>query len=334
MLLRRAFNIGVNERDAPRPCHGPCRARPPRLAHAAKAATSSVRRYPKELLDSLSATAPADSGLLELDYARAAGPLSAAWLGHATVLLRVGGRWVLTDPVMSHRIGVRMGPVTVGLSRLLPPFDLATLPPIDLILLSHAHFDHLDRPTLKRLASPATRVITAANTRRLIPRGFGDVREIAWDRTLDADGLEIAALRPAHWGARTAWDRHRGFNSYVLSAGGASPRRVLFAGDTARTDAFAAIPRTGNAGTGGTDLTIFGIGAYDPWVHAHATPEQVWAMHQDAGGRHLLPMHHSTFRLSDEPTAEPLARLRAAAGRLGHRIVGAGLGEVWNDPGE
>ncbi|CAG0955750.1 hypothetical protein PHYC_00454 [Phycisphaerales bacterium] len=265
---------------------------------------------------------------LVLEHAGTQGPLAAAWLGHATVLLRIGDQWVLTDPVFSHRIGIRLGPLTMGVGRLLPPFDIGSLPPLDLILISHAHFDHLDKPTLKRLVSPATRVVTAENTRRLIPRGFGDVKELAWDDTVEIGPLALRAFRPAHWGARTAWDKHRGFNSYILeSKNGDAPKRVLFAGDTAFSHAFGDV-----GGDKGVDLSVFGIGAYNPWVHAHATPEEVWQMHEMARGRYLLPMHHSTFRLSDEPIGEPLQRLLEAAGSHAPRIVGRELGSVWIHP--
>ena len=237
--------------------------------------------------------------------------LAAAWLGHATVLVRIGGMWVLTDPVFSARIGVPLGPLTLGLSRLQPPPDLATLPPIDLVLLSHAHFDHLDKPSLKRLVSPNTTVIAAAKTGRLVPRGFGAVHELPWDGEMSVGPLRVRAIRPRHWGARLSLDTHRGFNAYVIDS---EERRVLFAGDTARTDVFGTLARERK----GIDLSIFGIGAYDPWVHHHATPEEAWMMHTESGGRFLMPMHHSTFKLSDEPRDEPLKRLLAAAGE-GHR---------------
>lgn len=306
------------------------RTAPPQgLRKAATLTRSGVRRYPGELMDSINRRDPSHSPLV-LEHAAARGPLAAAWLGHATVLLRIGDQWVLTDPVFSHRIGIRLGPLTMGVGRLLPPFDLSSLPPIDLILISHAHFDHLDKPTLKKLVSPRTRVVTAENTGRLIPRGFGDVQELGWDDTVEVGPLALRAFRPAHWGARTAWDKHRGFNSYIIESGnGDGPKRVLFAGDTAFSPAFREV-----GGEKGVDLSVFGIGAYDPWVHAHATPEEVWEMHEMVKGRFLLPMHHSTFRLSDEPLGEPLKRLVAAAGHHAPRIVGRELGAVWSHPEE
>lgn len=288
------------------------------LRRAATITRSGARRYHREFVHALRGTGPA-AETMGLNYASAAGPLSAVWLGHATVLMKVGEAWVLTDPVLSHRIGVRIGPLTLGVPRLTPAIDPGSLPPIDVILLSHAHFDHLDKPTLRRLASSRTSVVTAMGTSDLIPKGFGSVHELPWDTAVTVAGLEVRAIRPEHWGARTALDRTRGFNAYLVRS---DAGRVLFTGDTARTDAFSRV--------NGADLTIFGIGAYNPWVHAHATPEQAWAMHAAAGGRFFLPMHHSTFKLSDEPLGEPMQRLIAAAGPMAHSVIGRNLAGFWN----
>jgi L-ascorbate metabolism protein UlaG (beta-lactamase superfamily) len=286
-----------------------------------EAARSSARRYPKHLArtfaggreDVLVLPPPV---LDELAQAR----LGAVWLGHATVLLRMGGMWVLTDPVFSSKVGVKVGPVTFGVPRHTPAVDPRAIPRPDLVLLSHAHFDHLDKPSLRALVDRRTRVLTAEHTKMLVPRGFGSVQEVRWGEGVQIGDVVVRAIRPNHWGARAIWDKHRGFNSYLMERAGAS-QRVLFAGDTAATDAF--------AGVGPVELSIFGIGAYDPWVHAHANPEQVWEMHGQAGGEYLLPMHHSTFELSDEPSHEPLERLLRAAGERAAFVVGRGLGEAW-----
>jgi L-ascorbate metabolism protein UlaG (beta-lactamase superfamily) len=229
--------------------------------------------------------------------------------------------------------------MTVGIARFAPaPVTPEQLPRIDAVLLSHAHFDHLDKPSLERLArGPAAgaTVIAARRTRSLIPSGFARVVELGWNDTLSTGGLEIAALRPRHWGARVAVDRRRGFNSYVIqtaSGPSAEPRRVLFAGDTADTDAFDHL-----SAQGGVDLAIFGIGAYAPWEEDHATPEQVWRMFtrlnagraRRDGPSRLLPMHHSTFPLGQEPPAEPLARLLAAASGEAPRVVARAPGDLW-----
>lgn len=253
-----------------------------------------------------------------------ASPLAAAWLGHATVLLRLGNQWILTDPVFSARIGIPVGPLTIGLGRELPTVDVHSLPRPDVVLLSHAHFDHLDKPSLRRLAHPDTRVITAAGTGRLVPRGFGQVDELAWGRELGAGSLTLRAIQPRHWGARMTVDSFRGYNSYVLDS---LDKRVLFAGDTALTDCFRPLAEEPKR----TDLAIFGIGAYDPWIHNHASPEQAWAMFVESGARRLMPMHHSTFKLSDEPRHEPIARLFAAAGTTQDVIVGHELATLWSE---
>lgn len=302
-----------------------------KLRLATKAARSGMRRYPRSLWESFGPERRAQEaqGISPLCQF-GSGSISAMWIGHATVLLSMratDGRLyrVLTDPVFSERIGVTLGQRTFGLRRLSSPaINEAELPEIDLVLLSHAHFDHLDRPTLRRLAMGPARsatVITAARTSRLVPPGFRSVIELPWSRSLSIGPLKIDALRPSHWGARTAVDRRRGFNSYVLELCG---RRVLFAGDTAATDAF---ERLGNV-----DLSIFGVGAYEPWEHAHATPEQVWSMFRHLRGDtgRLLPMHHSTFDLGEERPGEPLARLEAAAGSGWHSVVCRELGGCFN----
>ncbi len=245
--------------------------------------------------------------------------LSAVWIGHATVLLRVGGKTILTDPVMSLRVGIGLGLATAGPLRLVrPALSIRELPPIDLILLSHAHFDHLDRPTLSRLPR-RTPVITAKHTTDLVgDLKFASVRELAWGESADVGGLKITATPVKHWGARTFLDAHRGYNAYVIES---ANHRVLYGGDTAYHDGFRDV--------GAVDLAILGIGAYDPYVAAHATPEQAWAMAQHVQARHLMPIHHSTFKLSYEPVDEPLKRLIAAAGAESHRLVGTHIGQEW-----
>lgn len=278
-------------------------------------ARSASRRYPRELWRSLTAAPawmaahPQSRTAIEQLLASRFG---AAWLGHATTLLRMEEDLILTDPVLSDRIGPRIAGRSFGLGRLRPaPLGPSDIPAPNILLLSHAHFDHLDRPTLRELASPHTTVITAAGTRGLVPRGFKEIHELPWGESISIGGVCISALKPAHWGARTAVDRARGYNSYLIQSRGGREKRVLFGGDTAATNAFNGLR---------VDLAIMGIGGYKPWEHAHATPEQVWSMVERMRADRLLPMHHSTFPLSEEPVQEPLERLLGAAGTSAGRV--------------
>jgi len=251
--------------------------------------------------------------------------LSAVWIGHATVLMRLAGMTILTDPVFSNRIGLGLGLMTGGPRRLVAPaLSVHDLPPIDLLLISHAHFDHLDRPTLARLPK-RTPVITAHHTIDLIgDLGFESVTELRWGESKTVGELTITAQEVVHWGARTFYDLHRGFNAYLLEGAG---RRVLYGGDTAYHEGFKSIGKVGKV-----DLAAIGIGAYNPFIRAHANPEQAWAMGEMARAEHVLPMHHSTFRLSHEPDREPLERLLTAAGNHVDRVMIREIGGMWVCP--
>lgn len=239
-------------------------------------------------------------------------------MGHASVLCRIASVNFAVDPVLSSRIGPRVMRRTVGPERLAPaPIDARDLRGLDAVLITHAHFDHLDRPTLRALADGRTRVLTAPGCTDLIPPGYASVSAIGSGETRDIAGLRVRGIEPKHWGARAVFDRHRGVSAFLVEGDG---RRVLFAGDTAMTDAF--------DGLGPLDVAVFGIGAYEPWEHMHATPEQVWAMFRASGARYLFPVHHSTFELSDEPPDEPMRRLRQAAGDGASMILETGIGEV------
>lgn len=245
--------------------------------------------------------------------------VAAVWIGHATVLLRIGGMTVLTDPVFSLRIGLGAGLFTLGpRRRMLAALSIRQLPDIDLILLSHAHFDHLDRPTLARLDRRIP-IITAPHTSDLIhDLGFRQIHELPWGGRCAVGDLAVSAIEVNHWGARTFVDRHRGYNGYLLQAGG---HRILYAGDTAYHERFQCLAPV--------DLMIVGIAAYDPYIAAHANPEQAWVMTRHAQARYVLPFHHGTFRLSHEPMEEPMERLLKAAGDNARQIAIRQTGGQW-----
>ena len=249
--------------------------------------------------------------------------LHAAWLGHSTVLLKIDGVTVVTDPVFSNRIGLNFGPLTVGMKRLVEPaLGPMEIPHPDLVLLSHAHMDHFDIPSLRGLESMRTRVVTASKTSDLLRVSrYGEVRELSWNESAQTGALQVRAFEVRHWGARMQRDTYRGYNGYVIE----TPRyRVVFGGDTAETDSFRGLRSARRV-----DLAIMPIGAYNPWIRAHCTPEQAVRMANDAGAEIVLPVHHQTFHLSQEPRMEPIERMAAAlAGapeRLGLHAIGQEL---------
>lgn len=247
--------------------------------------------------------------------------LYAAWLGHSTVLLKIDGYFILTDPILSERAGVDLRLCTVGIRRrVAPALSLDNLPTPDVILLSHAHMDHFDMPSLRRLASPRSAVVTAKNTSDLLrPRRYRKVTELAWGERARFGPIECRAFEVNHWGARFHSDSWRGYNGYVIEAG---RYRVLFGGDTAWTSKFRAL-----RGSRPFDLAIMPIGAYYPRVHNHCTPEQAWRMGNDACAERFLPVHHQTFRLGHEPPFEPIERFQVAAGSQSERIAVSRIGQ-------
>src|SRR5256885_11138142 len=249
-----------------------------------------------------------------------------AWLGHATVLINFFGIKILTDPALFPRVGIRLPGFTIGPKRLTAPaLQFHELPKIDLILLSHAHFDHLDLRTL-RCFDQNTRVITARATRDLLRRmRFRDITELGWGETRSlqtaADKIDVTAFAVNHWGARKRRDTYRGYNGYLLERNG---RRIIFGGDTAMADSFAELRRHGEV-----DIAIMSIGAYNPWIGSHCSPEQAVEMANAAGARFIMPVHHQTFRLSFEPLREPIERFEAALSKTPERIALREIGETF-----
>jgi len=252
--------------------------------------------------------------------------ITTSWLGHATVLINFFGITILTDPTLFPRVGIRVPGFTIGPRRLIAPalgFD--ELPKIDIILLSHAHFDHFDLQTLRRF-DKYTRVISATHTRDLLRwTRLRDITEIHWNEQksieTSAGKIDIFAFSVKHWGARKQRDTYRGYNGYLLERNG---RRILFAGDTALTNSFAKLRTRGRI-----DLAIMSIAAYNPWIRSHCTPEQAIEMANAAGAQFIMPVHHQTFRLSFEPLREPIERFEAALHKSPERIALRQIGETF-----
>jgi L-ascorbate metabolism protein UlaG (beta-lactamase superfamily) len=252
--------------------------------------------------------------------------ITASWLGHATVLINFFGITILTDPVLFPRVGIRLPGFTIGPKRLIAPaLEIDELPKIDIILLSHAHFDHFDLQTL-HCFDKDTSVISAPCTRDLLRwTRFRDVTELRWNerKTLGkaAGRIDIVAFPVKHWGARKQRDTYRGYNGYLLER---NSRRILFAGDTALTNSFAKLRERGRI-----DIAIMSIGAYNPWIRSHCTPEQAIDMANAAGAHFVMPVHHQTFRLSFEPFREPIERFENALRAQSERVALREIGETF-----
>jgi L-ascorbate metabolism protein UlaG (beta-lactamase superfamily) len=252
--------------------------------------------------------------------------ITVSWLGHATVLINFFGLRILTDPALGSRVGVSLGLGTAGPKRYIAPaLRFKDLPPIDVVLLSHAHMDHMDLPTLWRFGS-STAAVTARDTRDILASTrFKQLTELAWGekttfRTRKGE-IEIEAFEVKHWGKRWPSEKPRGYNGYILRREG---QAVLFGGDTADTPLFA-----GLRSRGPFELAVMPIGAYRPWIWNHCTPEQAFQMAAAAGAKFLVPIHHQTFRLSEEPFSEPIERLQEVLKHESERLALRRVGETF-----
>jgi len=261
--------------------------------------------------------------------------ITAAWIGHATVLINFFGTTIITDPVFSARVGLNLlGLTTLGPKRqFAPALNIDELPPIDVILLSHGHMDHLDIPTLEQFDGDIP-VVMAKNTTDILentPRK--EVVELDWGEKATVRGLEIEALQVQHFGWRFPWeeDRSRGFwngrsyNAYLISKNG---RHIVFGGDTAYHENFRQVGERNFT----VDLAIMPIGTYNPWLRNHANPEQAIEMSNQMNANAILPIHWNTFIMSDEPAVEPIERFKAALASQPERIALEAIGQTWMMP--
>ena len=250
------------------------------------------------------------------------GEMGLTWIGHSSFLIEFAGHGstqrILIDPVFANFLVVLK-------RRRLPGIGLRDLPSIDLVLISHAHMDHLSLPSLRgilrnnrRLGVPAPIVIVPKGVESLVRTlGFREVRTLTtWSQTTlgsqtTLDPLTITMTPARHWGARMFNDTDRGYGGYVLQSGAHS---IYHSGDSAYFPGFAAIGERLHP-----EIALLPIGAYfpDTFRSVHTSPEDALQAFHDLGSRILVPMHYGTFRLSLEPMNEPPKRLLAAAERAG-----------------
>jgi L-ascorbate metabolism protein UlaG (beta-lactamase superfamily) len=249
-----------------------------------------------------------------------AGSVRITWIGHATFLLQFAGHSVIVDPNWAgwH------GPVK---RQRHPGLRLEDVPVVDLVLVTHAHFDHLHKPSLRILQAREGIVVPSGSRKTVRRLGFPAVHELrVWD-SLTIDELEIVHTPSHHWGARFLHDTHRDYGGYLVRAGGKS---VFHCGDSAYFEGFKEIGRRHQI-----DVALMPIGAYEApsGRDVHMNPEEAVRAFVDLGAKVLIPMHYATFHLGNEPHDEPLERLLMEADRRGISeqvlIAEEGVGIEW-----
>ena len=237
------------------------------------------------------------------------------WIGHATLLVQMDHVTFLTDPTWADRAS----PVSfAGPPRFVPPgVAIEDLPPIDFVVVSHNHYDHLDLDTLEALAerSPATRFfVPLGNGELLRDAGIENVVELDWGQSEELRGVRVYCLPTQHWSKRGIGDDNEALWSAWAMVG--KERSFYFAGDTGFFDGFA---RIGEA-FGGFDLAAVPIGAYEPRAMmkaSHLDPEEAVRAALALRARKAVGMHYGTFDLTDEPLDEPPLRFLRAAEEQG-----------------
>ena len=281
------------------------------------------------------------------------GSTAITFIGHSSFLVQMGGKAILIDPVFATRL------ILLRRKRR-PGVRIPDLPPIDAVLLTHAHMDHLNLPSLRAICrsmrrrhlQPPVAIVPNGVEDLVRTIGFERVESLRWwqstqladpprasdcpratritdDRHTNPFPLTVTAVPARHWGARMFNDTHRGFGGYVLQC--SSAPSVYHSGDTAYFDGFAEIARRTHP-----DVALLPIGAYfpDSYRAVHTSPEEALRAFVDLGAEAMIPMHYNTFRLGREPMDEPLPRLLRAAERagLGAQVIALEEGSTWIAP--
>ena len=237
------------------------------------------------------------------------------WLGHASFLLHLAGKNVLIDPFLSD---YATGRPPLGPKRYTPPaLTVDELPPIDVLLVSHCHYDHLDAPTIEALPGKE-------NIQVVVPEGLGAffrsrgyecVSELPWHEARHFDGLKVTVVPAVHGSARTLWDRDQThWCGFLLEAQG---RSVYHSGDTAYGATFKEMGKR----YGPIDFGLLPIGAYEPrdlMADSHVNPEEAMQIALDLKVKTFVSMHWGTIVLTDEPQTEPVERFLKAGSRAGY----------------
>lgn len=229
------------------------------------------------------------------------------WIGHSTFLIQMSGLNIVTDPVWARRMAFQ--------KRLSPPgIELSDMPPVDVVLVSHSHYDHLHVTSLRRLRGAKKLIVPAGLRKKLLLKGFRQVEELNWWEETTYHGVKFTFVPAQHWARRNPWDTNNShWGGWVLE----SPHgpTFYFGGDSGYFRGFEEIGRRFDV-----DVAMLPIGAYDPeWFMSeeHMSPEEALQAFTDVGANYFVPMHYGAFKLADDTPKEALDRLEAERLRLG-----------------
>jgi L-ascorbate metabolism protein UlaG (beta-lactamase superfamily) len=239
-----------------------------------------------------------------------------AWIGHATFLIKLGNTTIITDPVFSKN----MGPLIFGPKRYVDPaIDLNEIPEVNLFLLTHNHYDHLDYRTIKKFPYKKANVITPLKLGKYFTRNkFNKVKEMDWYDQTQVNDLKITLMPAVHWSKRTLTDDNKTlWGSFLIEY---KDKKIFFACDTGYGDVYKDLGKK----YGPIDLTFINIGAYDfrPMFEKsvyHTNPEEALNIAQDLKSKKVIGMHWGTVVLSLEPIMEPPIRFKANAEKYGYK---------------
>lgn len=237
------------------------------------------------------------------------------WIGHSTFFLQYEGMNIITDPIWARRLGFekRLGQ---------PGIAINEVPPIDLILISHSHYDHLHIASIRKLyRAGTTLVVPVGLKRKMLRKGFRNCMEMEWWQEIKLGKIKLTFVPTQHWTRRTPWDTNTShWGGYILEPAESENKRLspnlYFAGDSGYFPGFKEI---GNRYK--IDIALMPIGAYEPeWfmTSQHVNPEEAIQAFLDVGAETMIPMHYGTFRLADDTAREALDRMESA--RVKHGI--------------
>lgn len=229
------------------------------------------------------------------------------WIGHSTFFIQLAGLNIITDPVWARRMALR--------KRITPPgIPVTDMPPIDVVLISHSHYDHLHISSLRKLDGDKRLIVPAGLRKKLLLRGFQDLHELQWWEQSVQQDVKFTFVPAQHWARRNPWDMNRShWGGWVIEI--ANGPTIYFAGDSGYFRGFKEIGQKFDI-----DIALLPIGAYDPeWFMSaqHMNPEEALQAFQDLGARYFVPMHYGTFKLSDDTPSEALYRLEQGSCKLG-----------------